>query len=47
MNLLQTIGLIIKTGMRISQEPLIAQTSAYMQNEREDILFLLMYTMEL
>ena len=27
----------IKTGTRISLEPFIAQTSAYMQNEREDI----------
>jgi hypothetical protein len=32
--------LIIITGIRISQEPFITQTCAYMQNKREGILSL-------
>ena len=31
---------IVETVSPISQEPFIAQTSAYMQNEQEDITFL-------
>ena len=30
----------IKTGTRIAQEPLIAQTCAYMENKREENLSL-------
>jgi hypothetical protein len=34
MNLLQPYNSIIETRTRISREPLVSQTSAYMQNER-------------